>query len=354
MGNKSISFIDKLNLAIESRLLKQSNNYFSNADQFAHYISEGALLNINKIASNALSIPSGEYMVWVTDVGHTMLIPIGAKTADSEVYENKITQYEVQTPKLLQNWNRIQIVLAEAEDKPVPSNNDQSPPEANQFKPDTSGIKRIAMYRAMQNQGYDKDYGALADKVGVQTPMISRILSGDRTPSMGTASRLCSALSSDPSALFPDIFDIRSAKHKPKKVKGNRGSGMKGAAAGSRSKGKASQKWTQGNVESLISTADIIAELDSTLNTPINNTNPSTSDANSNVLKQQKDFDKQREAERQKLKPQIDKIHDDIDQLSSGLERGHESSVSSSEELANMQDQVNDIESMIDRITSAM
>lgn len=358
MSKKSITIQDKLNTVLLPHLGTNDqplcNSGFASIDDFCQYIAEGSLLNISKIASNALSIPSGDYMVWVTDVGHTMLIPVGETRADSDVLENTQPPYEVQTPQLLQNWERIQMVLAEDEDKPTDNNNGNEPPKADQFKADLSGIKRTAMFRAMQNHGYDQDYGALADQVGVQTPMISRILSGERTPSMGTASRLCSALSSDPTALFPDIFDTRGKKLKPKNVKGNSGSGMKGVPAGSMKKGRATKKWTQGNTkssESIVVTDSIISELDSTLNAPMSD------QANIDQVmqnQQERDRKQQQDKKDKELSPQIDQIESDIKELSDGLEQGQQDSVSSSKELENMQNQVNDIKTLIDKIAAGI
>lgn len=348
MIKKSPTIETKLDKVLNNKgcIIHKQDPAFSTIDQFTNYIAEGALLNITKVASNALSIPSGEYMVWVTDVGHTMLVPVNhASNKAAEVYENKQDEYEIETPKLLQHWNTIQIVLAEEEAKP---------PEANQFVPDTSNIKRKAMYRAMQNNGYADDYGALADQVGVQTPMISRILSGDRTPSMGTASQLCNALNSDPTALFPDVFDVQiGKKHKPKKVPGNRGSGMANTAAGSRKKGKASKKWTQGAdqpAESVLSVDQIITEIDSTINKSM--------DDQTNVKQLQDQMDKnseeQQRAKRERVEPQIKQINTDIDKLSDELEQGEQLSMSSSREFENMQSQIDQIQSQIEQITSRL
>jgi len=343
MSKKSLSIRAKLNRAIKPGLFEGTvtTNKFSTLNQFRNYIAEGALLNISKIASNALSIPCGEYMVWVTDVGHTMLIPVGSSRRDTEVFENKEDQYEVETPKLLRNWNQIGMTLAE-------DNNE--PPEEFKFKADTN-YERQAMFRAMQNHGYGEDFGALAQEVGVDTPMISRVLSGDRNPSLALAARLCAALSSDPTALFPDIFDTRGKSAKPKKVEANSGSGMGGTAAGSRKKGKASKKWTQGNkssspVESAMVANNIIAELDSTLNKPMTDV-PTTK---SNVQQ----LNKKQEDPRNKLAPQIDSVETDLDKLSDSLERGQVRSVSSTEGLTDMQDQVSDIQTMLDKISAGL
>ena len=322
---------------------------FKDQRHFNDYLTEGSLLNITSLASKSLSIPSGEYMVWVTDVGHTMLVPTQQMSHNTEVFENATQQYEIATPDLLQNWNQIERIIEE--DK-------SEPPEEHKFTPQISGVKRKAMFRAMQNYGYDRDYGALADKVGVQTPMISRILSGDRTPSMGTASQICDALNSDPTAIFPDIFNVQHGeKSKPKQVKGNRGSGMKGAAAGSVRKGKATEKWTQGNTksESVDVALQMLAELDDTINQQIDQDMGDMDKQLTNQLQdQQNQIDKKEEERRKKLTPQLDQMKKDIGELSTGIDKSTQGFASSSEELENVDEQLDAIDLMIQKISSQL
>lgn len=359
MSKKSLHIKQKLDIALKPDTVVEdleqlftvstSPARFNDAKQFNNYLVEGSLLNITSLASKALSIPSGEYMVWVTDVGHTMLVPTGQKSTNSEVFEHAAQQYEIATPNLLQNWNQIERVLEEEE---------SDPPEEHQFEPKIGGIKRRAMYRAMQNHGYDQDYGALAAKVGVQTPMISRILSGDRTPSMGTASQICDALNSDPTAIFPDIFNVQQGKkYKPKQVKGNRGSGMKGSASGSKRKGKATEKWTQGNTksESTDIAQQMLAELDSSINQQMNADMGDMDKQLSNQLQDQQDqLNKKEEERKNKLAPQLDQMKDDIDELSAGIDKSTQGFASSSEELENVDEQIDAIDMMIQKISSQL
>lgn len=244
--------IDLLNLATSKR------RFDSRAD-FERQLVEGTLLNINTIGSKALSIPCGEYMVWLTDNGETMLVPVMLAKPSQEVYEHADTaQYEVLTQTLLANWNKIERVLNEE----LPANfqrheeNLEEPSSDNEFRQtvDTATVDRFPIYRAMQDRGFTVT--SLADAVGVDPPAISRILRtpkdtqgdpGGRNPSIGLASKICNALRLDPTAAFPDIFGT-NPKYEPRQTPGNRGSGMAGAAAGSVKKGAASKRWTQGNV----------------------------------------------------------------------------------------------------------
>jgi hypothetical protein len=235
---------------------------FDNKGQLAEYLCEGALLNIGRIASQALSIPSGEYMIWVTDVGHTMLVPTQEGKAYGEVFEGLQDQYEVLTPDLLKHWSKVERVLAEEQDPGMGSSEsgegegesgETTAASPIQSRVDPGDIDRPPMLRAMEDRGFT--VSSLAQAAGVQPPAISRLLRtpkerqgdpGGRNPSMGLAAKISKLLRMDPTALFPDIFGASGQDLEARQTPGNRGSGMTGAAAGSVRKGKATEKWTQG------------------------------------------------------------------------------------------------------------
>jgi len=253
---------------------------FDSPKELSHHLSEGALLNISVIGSKALSIPCGEYMVWATDAGHTMLVPVAGQKPNGEVFEAAQDSYEITTPDLLRHWNKVERVLAEADENPFaeksesdnedegesddtgedtsePAEHEPADPKSTaspEFKSrvDPADIDRNPMLRAMEQQGHTVT--SLAHAVGVDPPAISRLLRtpkdrqgdpGGRNPSIGTASRIANELRMDVEALFPDIFGVPDQNLGPRDTPGNRGSGMKGAAAGSVRKG--GQQWTQGN-----------------------------------------------------------------------------------------------------------
>lgn len=242
-------------------LLSSSLNGFTSQKHLKNYLAEGALLNVGVLASKALSVPCGEYMVWMTDAGHTMLVPSTGGKSQKEVYESSTQQYDIFTNTLLQNWNKLSRTLSEdkmpeqfKEQNKQNSESDESDDEGGiSMKIDASTVDRKPILRAMEDRGFTVT--SLANAVGVDPPAISRILRtpknkqgdpGGRNPSMGLASQVCTALRLDPTAAFPDIFGDKS-KYKPRSNPGNRGSGMAGAAEGSKRKGKASEKWTKGS-----------------------------------------------------------------------------------------------------------
>ena len=266
-AKKSKSISEKLDTLIQqssiieeiNTILDEGINVFDSEIELNKYLTEGSLLNIGRISANALSIPNGKYMVWTTDVGHTMLVPI--RKRDDEVFESKGDQFEVLTPTLLGHWKDVSKCLSEEQpESQEPESQDEESKDDDQTqekqfksKVDPGAIDRNPMLRAMEQQGHTVT--SLADATGVDPPMISRLLRtpkdrqgdpGGRNPSIGLAAKISNVLRMDPTALFPDIFGAEANDLGPRQSPGNRGSGMTGAAAGSQRKGKATQKWTQG------------------------------------------------------------------------------------------------------------
>lgn len=256
----------------------ESKSGFKNAKELASYLAEGALLNVGRLASKALSVPCGDYMVWMTDVGHTMLVPVSELTnKTAEVLEHTSDSYDIFTKTLLQNWHKLERTLTEAknddeddedyddedyddedeedddedyddededeeddeedEDEGVgeePDEDDEADDDSEfQTGVDEKSVNRKSLLRSMEDAGYTVT--SLANEVGVDPSTISRMLrtpkdrSGDpggRNPSIGMASAITHKLRASPTTLFPDIFAGRtSEQYKPKDVKSNKASG---------------------------------------------------------------------------------------------------------------------------------
>ncbi len=233
----SRTFHDKLSASLEdigsqefAELLESSLTSFSSMNELKNYLCEGTMLNVNTIGSRALSIPNGEYMVWMTDAGHTMLVPTDRSLTDREVFEGASDNYEVHTKDLLKAYNGLsKLTLREAEED---NKSDDDGEDADfQLNVDKSTVDRTPILRAMEDLHYTVT--DLAKATDVDPPAISRILRkpstgpgdpGGRNPSIGLAARICSVLSIDPRSAFPDIF-VRDKRAKAKQVKGNKASG---------------------------------------------------------------------------------------------------------------------------------
>ena len=97
--------------------LAVSNNSYRSQKQFKSNLSEGLLLNVTTMASNALSIPAGQYVVWATDANSTMLVPtMEALGRQRDVVTDRASRQEVMTHDLIGCWNKVERVIGEAYD----------------------------------------------------------------------------------------------------------------------------------------------------------------------------------------------------------------------------------------------
>lgn len=208
---------------------------FISSDELKTYITEGALLNVNTIGSKALSIPCGEYQVWLTDAGHTMLVPTGENNYANDVFENRDMGFEISTLDMLRTFNGFNKTLAEnlygnagmgeAEDDFMAVSEKEYEDDAAQdndpgefeLTVQKQTVDRKPLLRAMEEK--ELNVTELAALCSVDPPAISRILRepeagpgdpGGRNPSMELAARICAALSIDPKTAFPDIFNKKS------------------------------------------------------------------------------------------------------------------------------------------------
>ena len=201
------------------------SNTFSNSQELQSYITEGALVNVNTFGSGVFSIPSGEYMVWLTDAGHTMLVPTDQLTRTPDVFENSEHGFEISTRDMLKTFTGFGRTLTEADeeepekdeerDRERDRDRDEDKPESRDFSlaVDASTVDRTPILRAMEDQKFTVT--ELANQCGVDPPAISRILRepqpgpgdpGGRNPSIELAAKICAILSMDPRSAFPDIF----------------------------------------------------------------------------------------------------------------------------------------------------
>ncbi len=107
--------------------LAASNNSYHSQKQFKSNLSEGLLLNVTTMASNALSIPAGQYVVWATDANSTMLVPtLEAKGRERDVVTDRENRQEVMTHDLVGCWNKVERVIGEG-DHDEPGTNYENP-----------------------------------------------------------------------------------------------------------------------------------------------------------------------------------------------------------------------------------
>lgn len=238
---KSQTIEEKLNLKLQ-HLIETPTGHFTSRNDFIKYLSEGAMLNINKMCSEIFSIPYGKYVVWEVNEKNAVLMPLGSDRNNESLLPEDNKTYDVVTNKLVDNWRQIGMLNEEEEHQ----HDDDSEFTS---KIDMSTVDRKSLATALENSGMTVT--DLAHKCGVDAPAISRILRkpsarstgdpGGRNPSMGLASKVCAVLRIDPKIAFPDFFKSATAQSARKPPK-NRGSGAQGGR-----KGHATEKWTQGN-----------------------------------------------------------------------------------------------------------
>jgi transcriptional regulator with XRE-family HTH domain len=176
-------------------------------------------------------------MVWMTDAGHTMLVPVSSgMNISNDVFENTHDQYDIFTNTLLQNWNKLERTLAESrtlreaeedeeedykeeDDQDDEDDEDDEEDEDNEetgFRTsvDNSTVDRKRLLKIMRDRNYN--VSELADKIGVWPAAISRVLrepsksDSGRDPSLDMAGKICDVLGTDASHIFPDKFKNES------------------------------------------------------------------------------------------------------------------------------------------------
>jgi transcriptional regulator with XRE-family HTH domain len=213
--------------------LALSESRFDHPDDLRSYLTEGAMLNVGILAGKAMAIPHGEYMVWMSEAGHTMLVPVSEAQKVAEDTFSKVNSdaVDVSTAQLINNYNKLSKVFAEAE------GDDEDGFESDEFvlSVDKSTVERTALLNALERAGMSVT--DLADACGVDVPAISRLLRkpkdttgrndpGGRNPSMPLAAKIAQVLSTTVENLFGDIFKA-AAKKGQRKHKGNSQSGSK-------------------------------------------------------------------------------------------------------------------------------
>ncbi len=258
----------ELNILLDTT---SSNRRFDNPQELRNHLTEGALLNIGKIASGYLAVPSGEYVIWTTPAKNTILVPTTSVVGNSDLLTTESPkQFEIATSKLLGAWNKVERTLSERMANPGQENLQQGPPDsrsggeedaldpvkghfrtAPHHKPDDpytfgSTVGRTALWQAMQRA--NMSVSELADKVGVDKSTISRLLRdvkdgpGDphgRNPSVAVAQKIASVLGVDIDQVLPPAEDLDM----PQK-RATHGSGRGGAGKFGR---RGNQSYRQGN-----------------------------------------------------------------------------------------------------------
>lgn len=193
---------------------------FDNKTQFSKYLTEGTILNINKLVSQSIGIPQGEYVLYRINMQKAVLIPTAEVTVQETNYNSAPKSYEVYTNKLLGCWNKMEGTILEddtsennTKDDTTNNNKSNLPPRRYSRKEieQTSHSKYKSVpevVSALERAG--KTQEEVADEIGVHPSTVSRYkhatsTKGGRVPSLGAALKLADATGGNIEAMFGNI-----------------------------------------------------------------------------------------------------------------------------------------------------
>ena len=150
--------------------MASSTSRFDSKKQFAQYLTEGTILNVNKLVSMSIGIPCGEYVVYRITPEKSVLIPTSDMRAEETDFAGKPQGYEIASNRLLGCWNKIDNTLTE----------DDTPENFEKDRPDSAKMQdggRIHPLRSKVKQAvsHSGETGEeIAAKLGVDPSTVSR------------------------------------------------------------------------------------------------------------------------------------------------------------------------------------
>jgi DNA-binding XRE family transcriptional regulator len=201
---------DNTQLALEEMMrITSSPRRFDDKDQFSRYLAEGVVLNINRLVSQGIGIPQGEYVLYSITGKKAMLVPTAEVTVQETDFSRSPKSFEVHTSKLLGCWNKIEGTITEDET----INQKGKPPRRFGHKEieQTSKSKYKSVpevVSALERAG--KTQEQVADEIGVHPSTVSRYKhatskKGGRVPSLGKALELADATGGNIEAMFGNV-----------------------------------------------------------------------------------------------------------------------------------------------------
>lgn len=174
--------------------LATSQGSFKSQRDFKDNLMEGLLLNVTAIASKFLSIPSGEYVVMVTDPKQTMLIPASESHApDDVITDSKNDHYDIHTKDLVNCWNKLERVIGEASP-------DRGVPDYDKPLRGTDRIGRPALKKKVEAAGGVR---ATAEKVDLSPGDVSKHVNNQQFEISGDSARAyMNGIGADPDDLY--------------------------------------------------------------------------------------------------------------------------------------------------------
>ncbi len=204
--------------------ISESIRRFNSKEELSESLSEGIMLNINKLASQSLLIPPGNYMVSVDANGKSILFPTRTHTSE-ETSALDIKSYDIQTSKLLNVWNKVERSLTEEDDDHGFKKDKETDMKKN-IRNKTVFMNRepgrqhpIDSQVASAYSTTEISQDDMADKIGVDPSTISRWKTkgkkAGRTPSLAHALELSKITGVPIDSMLSNKTDANAApKHK--------------------------------------------------------------------------------------------------------------------------------------------
>lgn len=202
---------DNTRLALEEMIrITTSPRRFDNRRQFSQFLAEGVVLNVNRLVSQSMGIPQGEYVLYNITPEKAMLVPTTEVTVQETDFSKSPKAFEVFTDRLLGCWNKIEGTITEAE-----GDADEVGKPPRRFGRKEIEQKSRSKYKsvpevvsALERAG--KTQEEVADEIGVHPSTVSRYKHatskrGGRVPSLGSALKLADATGGNIEAMFGNI-----------------------------------------------------------------------------------------------------------------------------------------------------
>lgn len=182
---------------------------FDSKIEFENYLTEGVLLNVNRMVSNYIGVPVGEYVIFNINNNKATLIP----TADVTVQETDFVRtpklYEIFRSQLAGCWDKTEKTISEDQD-PNDSGWRKSLPGSGFGKKERVQSGKSKYPRnpktksAIEASGTDQE--GLATACGVDPSSVSRWTAksgkGSRVPSLKNAMCLAKHTGGDVESMF--------------------------------------------------------------------------------------------------------------------------------------------------------